>query len=66
LTRTSYWAMQFDASPPVLKSLHEVLNYDHRVLRVTMLKLGERIEDITKPKMKTFRNPSSISDLYRY
>ncbi|KAI0700879.1 ribosomal protein S6 [Cytidiella melzeri] len=58
-----YWTMHFDASPPVLTSLRKILHYDHRVLRMTTLKLGERVEDISKPRMKTSRDPAAAAAL---
>lgn len=54
----SYWAMNFDASPPVLNSLRNLLHYDPRVLRMTTLKLGDRVEKIVVPPMKTFQSLS--------
>ncbi|KAI0812380.1 ribosomal protein S6 [Irpex lacteus] len=56
-----YWAMNFDASPLVLNSLREILHYDPRVLRMTTLKLGDRVEDVVKPKAKTLRDPTSMA-----
>ncbi|KAI0093339.1 ribosomal protein S6 [Irpex rosettiformis] len=56
-----YWTMNFDASPPVLNSLRQILHYDPRVLRMTTLKLGDRVEDVVKPKTKTLRDLSSLS-----
>lgn len=40
--------MNFDTSPRTLKSLNSIMRSDPRVIRWTMLKLGERIEDVVK------------------
>ena len=42
----SYWHMNFDASPFLLDQLTDRMRTDHRVIRWTMLKLGERLEDV--------------------
>ncbi|KAL5507304.1 hypothetical protein ACEPAH_6760 [Sanghuangporus vaninii] len=41
-----YWHMNFDASPTVLQQLNDRMRADHRVVRWTMLKLGERLADV--------------------
>jgi len=54
--RGDYWTMHFDTSPRTLKSLNSIMRSDPRVIRWTMLKLGERIEDVVKsPEMTTNR-----------
>ncbi|KAI0344603.1 hypothetical protein BDW22DRAFT_1354694 [Trametopsis cervina] len=58
-----YWTMNFDASPRILTSLREILHYDPRVLRMTTLKLGDRIEDVVKPRAKTIRPVTSVEGL---
>lgn len=45
--------MHFDTSPRTLKSLNSIMRSDPRVIRWTMLKLGERIEDVVKPMEAT-------------
>lgn len=45
--------MHFDTSPRTLKSLNAIMRSDPRVIRWTMLKLGERIEDVVKPMEST-------------
>ncbi|KZP18686.1 hypothetical protein FIBSPDRAFT_745026 [Athelia psychrophila] len=56
--RGDYWTMHFDTSPRTLKSLNTIMRSDPRVIRWTMLKLGERIEDVVKSaEMTTNRTP---------
>jgi len=43
-----YWSMHFDTSPRILATLNERLRTDPRVVRWTMLKLGERLEDVVR------------------
>lgn len=45
--------MHFDASPKTLKSLHTLLRKDPRVIRWTMLKEGEKLEDVVELKEQT-------------
>ena len=49
----SYWTMHFDASPEKQKGLSKLLRKDPRVVRATVLKLGERIEDVAWKYPKT-------------
>ena len=42
----SYWTMHFDVSPEKQKGLNKLLRKDPRVIRATVLKIGERIEDV--------------------
>ena len=53
---TSYWTMNFDASPKTLHSLDNILKHDPRVIRWTMIKMGEKVEDIVQPPSKTFKS----------
>ncbi|PCH43542.1 hypothetical protein WOLCODRAFT_138421 [Wolfiporia cocos MD-104 SS10] len=48
-----YWTMHFDAAPRVLKELNMVMRRDPRVVRCTVLKLGDKVEDVVRPKTKT-------------
>jgi len=48
-----YWTMHFDTSPRTLRTLGGVMRRDPRVIRWTMLKLGEKVEDVVKPPEKT-------------
>lgn len=45
--------MYFDTSPRTLNSLALKLRRDPRVIRWTMLKQGEKIQDIVLPREKT-------------
>ncbi|GJE95915.1 ribosomal protein S6 [Phanerochaete sordida] len=51
-----YWTMNFDASPKTLHSLDNILKHDPRVIRWTMIKLGEKVEDVVQPPSKTFKS----------
>ena len=52
--------MYFDTSPRVLHTLNRSLRQDPRVIRWTMTKLGEKIEDIADIQKKTVsRTPLS-------
>jgi len=41
-----YWTMHFDTSPHTLRSLNSIMRRDPRVIRWTVLKLGDKVEDI--------------------
>lgn len=49
----SYWTMHFDASPEKQKGLNKLLRKDPRVIRASVLKMGERIEDVAWKYPKT-------------
>ena len=49
----SYWTMHFDASPEKQKGLSKLLRKDPRVIRATVLKMGNRIEDVAWKYPKT-------------
>lgn len=49
----SYWSMYFDASPRALESLTTLVRRDPRVIRWTMLKQGDKVEDLVYPREKT-------------
>ncbi|KAN0091248.1 hypothetical protein V8E55_004814 [Tylopilus felleus] len=49
----NYWTMYFDASPGTLNSLALKLRRDPRVIRWTMLKQGDKAQDIVLPREKT-------------
>lgn len=49
----SYWTMHFDTSPRTLRSLNSIMRSDPRVIRWTMLKLGEKVEDVVQSPEKT-------------
>ncbi|KAF8893953.1 ribosomal protein S6 [Infundibulicybe gibba] len=59
-----YWTLHFDTSPRTLKSLNSIMRRDPRVLRWTVLKLGEKVEDIAKEGQKSLKgNSLRASDL---
>ncbi|KAF5316872.1 hypothetical protein D9611_003974 [Ephemerocybe angulata] len=43
-----YWSLYFDTSPRTLRSLNGIMRRDPRVLRWTVLKLADKVEDIAK------------------
>ena len=57
----SYWTMHFDASPEKQKSLSKLLRKDPRVVRATVLKMGERIEDVAWKQPKTIIPARDVS-----
>jgi len=50
-----YWTIHFDASPPVMKSVNFQLGKDPRVIRWTVTKLGEKLNDIAGVKEATVK-----------
>ena len=59
----SYWFMHFDASPKTLNGLHTLLRKDPRVIRWTMLKEGEKIEDVVELKEQTIDHTSAFDSV---
>ena len=55
--------MHFDASPKTLKSLHTLLRKDPRVIRWTMLKEGEKLEDVVELKEQTIDRSSAYDSV---
>jgi small subunit ribosomal protein S6 len=53
--------MHFDASPEKQKSLSKLLRKDPRVVRTTVLKMGERIEDVAWKQPKTIIPARDVS-----
>ncbi|KAF8161175.1 ribosomal protein S6 [Crassisporium funariophilum] len=43
-----YWTLHFDASPATLRSLNGIMRRDPRVLRWTVLKLADELEELAK------------------
>jgi small subunit ribosomal protein S6 len=60
--------MHFDTSPRTLRTLAGMMRRDHRVIRWTMLKLGEKAEDVvTSPEQTVDRQlPTSSSNTSPY
>ena len=52
--------MHFDTSPRTLRSLNTIMRSDPRVIRWTMLKLGEKIEDVVKDREVTVDRSSQM------
>lgn len=55
--------MHFDASPKSLKGLHTLLRKDPRVIRWTMLKEGEKLEDVVELKEQTIDHSSAFDSV---
>jgi len=55
--------MHFDSSPKTLKGLHTLLRKDPRVIRWTVLKEGEKIEDVVELKEQTIDNSSAFDSV---
>lgn len=53
--------MHFDASPEKQKTLSKLLRKDPRVVRATVLKMGERIEDVAWKHPKTIIPARDVS-----
>ncbi|KAF8897026.1 ribosomal protein S6 [Gymnopilus junonius] len=43
-----YWTLHFDCSPRTLRSLNGIMRRDPRVLRWTVLKLADKVEDLSR------------------
>ncbi|KAI9337933.1 hypothetical protein BDR26DRAFT_863319 [Obelidium mucronatum] len=41
------WSMQFDASPATMAGLRKALSFDERVIRYTVIKLGDSLKEVT-------------------
>jgi len=53
--------MHFDASPRALQSLTALVRRDPRVIRWTMLKQGDKVEDVVYPREKTVMRPDYLN-----
>lgn len=62
-TIADYWSMHFDASPRALHSLTALVRRDPRVIRWTMLKQGDKVEDVVYPREKTVMRPDYLKPL---
>ena len=56
--------MHLDASPKTLKGLHTLLRKDPRVIRWTMLKEGEKVEDVVELKEQTIEHSAAFESSY--
>lgn len=59
----SYWSLHCDASPQTLRSLNNFMRRDPRVLRWTVLKLGDRVEDVARQGRKLMQRSPSSTDV---
>jgi len=48
-----YWTIHFDTSPRTVRSLSSLMRRDPRVIRSTMIKLGDKVEDIVEESERT-------------
>ncbi|KAF5354664.1 hypothetical protein D9756_005371 [Leucocoprinus leucothites] len=62
-TPMAYWTLHCDASPQNLRSLNNFMRRDPRVLRWTVLKLGDRVEDVAREGRKLLHNSPSVADV---
>ncbi|KAF5322154.1 hypothetical protein D9619_001897 [Psilocybe cf. subviscida] len=58
-----YWTLHFDASPRTLRSLNGIMRRDPRVLRWTVLKLADKIEDISEEGLKIVTKDPTVADI---
>jgi len=59
-----YWTLHFDTAPRTLRSLNSIMRRDPRVIRWTVLKLGDKVEDVAKEGQKATKGENiGISDL---
>ncbi|TFY77515.1 hypothetical protein EWM64_g6497 [Hericium alpestre] len=61
-THGDYWTMHFDASPDNQKNLARIMRKDPRVIRATMLKMGERIEDVAHRTEQTVKPNRRVAE----
>lgn len=59
----SYWSLYFDTSPRTLRSLNGIMRRDPRVLRWTVLKLADKVEDIAKEGERLATGSNSAEDI---
>ncbi|KAF8637957.1 hypothetical protein AX16_010590 [Volvariella volvacea WC 439] len=59
-----YWTLHFDTAPRTLQSLNSIMRRDPRVIRWTVLKLGDKVEDVAKEGAKAPKGKKTeVSDL---
>lgn len=62
----SYWTLHFDASPRTIRSLNSIMRRDPRVLRWTVLKLADNLEELAEQGQKiqiSGRTPDSLNTM---
>ncbi|KAG6849831.1 hypothetical protein H0H93_004640 [Arthromyces matolae] len=47
-----YWTLHFDTAPRTLTSLNAIMRRDPRVIRWTLLKLADKVEDVAEEGLK--------------
>ncbi|KAG6903025.1 hypothetical protein C0995_007458 [Termitomyces sp. Mi166 len=52
-----YWTLHFDTAPRTLRTLNAIMRGDPRVIRWTVLKLADKVEDIAKEGQKARLKP---------
>ncbi|KAF8200938.1 ribosomal protein S6 [Pholiota molesta] len=60
-----YWTLHFDTSPRTLRSLNGIMRRDPRVLRWTVIKLADKVEDLSVEgqKVMTAHRAPIVSDI---
>jgi len=58
-----YWTLHFDTSPRTVRTLNNFLRQEPRVLRWTVLKLGEKIEDVATEGQKIIQEKTKDSQI---
>ncbi|KAF9451941.1 hypothetical protein P691DRAFT_698162 [Macrolepiota fuliginosa MF-IS2] len=58
-----YWTLHCDTSPQTLRSLNNFMRRDPRVLRWTVLKLGDRVEDVARQGRKLTHQSPAAADV---
>lgn len=61
----SYWTLHFDTSPRTLRSLNGIMRRDPRVLRWTVIKLADKVEDLSVEgqKVMTAHRAPIVADI---
>ncbi|KAG6886156.1 hypothetical protein C0993_000674 [Termitomyces sp. T159_Od127] len=54
-----YWTLHFDTAPRTLRSLNAIMRRDPRVIRWTVLKLAEKVEDVAEEGQKARQKAAS-------
>ncbi|KAG6842181.1 hypothetical protein C0991_001674 [Blastosporella zonata] len=59
-----YWTLHFDTAPRTLRSLNAIMRRDPRVIRWTVLKLADKVDDVAvKGQQAITHSASSVEDL---
>ncbi|KAF9051224.1 hypothetical protein BDZ89DRAFT_529288 [Hymenopellis radicata] len=57
-----YWSLHFDTSPRILTSLNKFLRQEPTVIRWTILKQGEKLEDVAHKGRRLIHSPLKEND----